>query len=121
MPVGRGELGTVVTFDKPRGYEGKAKTETTAQAGSDRNNSCFEVRIQEPASFVDNCSSGILPCNANFSAAIAESGTPPRLTSPPVRFSSMWKTARSAVGPTCSRSASTHDKSSWELARKSIV
>src|ERR1035438_8632498 len=46
------------------------------------------------------------------SAAIAESGTPPRLTSPRVRCSSMWKIARSAASPTCSRSASTHAKSS---------
>jgi hypothetical protein len=72
-----------VTFGRASGYEKKAKAGATARARSDRDNSCFEVRIrEEEASFADNCGYGILLCNAISSAAIAERGTRPMSMNP---------------------------------------
>src|SRR5664279_1611398 len=82
VPVGEKRPGMRVTFGRASGYEKKAKAGATARARSDRDNSCFEVRIREEASFADNCGYGILLCNAISSAAIAESGTRPMSMNP---------------------------------------
>src|SRR5664280_2231150 len=70
VPVSEKRPGMGVTFGRASGYEKKAKAGATARARSDRDNSCFEVRIREEASFADNCGYGILLCNAISSAVL---------------------------------------------------